>query len=107
MGKIGKDLMREGCAGGTSPSWLAEVNDGGHWSVSDLCALVKGFKPGCGAGQRQDAKSDFTYLDIDQGRSVASGYAAAFFAWSLRGEERGRAFITGNHPDATVSVSTK
>ena len=107
IGLVGNSLMHDNFDAATSPAWLAEVRDAGHWSFSDVCALTKDFTPGCGSGERQEDHTDFTYLDIDQGRSVAASYAAAYFDWALRGAESGRAYVSGNHPDGTVAVTAK
>ncbi|MCU0654968.1 MAG: dienelactone hydrolase family protein [Polyangiaceae bacterium] len=101
---LGNLLIEDNFNAAVGPAWLAEVKDAGHWSFSDLCAIEPSFQPGCGPGKRQSDGSDFTYLDIDQGRSIAASYATAFFSWTLRGDEQARGFIEAGAPSAVVQV---
>lgn len=106
IGVFGNDLIRANYKDAPGRAWLAEVRDAGHWSFSDICALEPSLQPGCGQGKRQADKSEFTYLDIDTGRSIAASYAAAFFAWTLRQDADAEAFLAAR-PGADVELLSK
>jgi predicted dienelactone hydrolase len=84
--EFGNLAMRSEHTQATGPAWLVEVDDAGHWSFSDLCAVIDGFRPGCGEDERQTAPGEpFTYLPVAAGLQVASTVAAAFFGEQLLG----------------------
>jgi predicted dienelactone hydrolase len=107
IGAVGNNLIRSNYKDAPGPAWLAEVADAGHWSFSDICALTPSLQPGCGEGKRQSDKSDFTYLDIDVGRGIAAGYAAAFFAWTLLQRPEAEAYLSAARPEPQVTLSRK
>lgn len=106
IGAIGNKLIRKDYEA-ANKAWLAEVQDAGHWSFSDICALVSSFKPGCGEGKRQEDGSEFDYIDIDTGRGIAASYATAFFASTLLGEATATTYLESGHPSSSVQISKK
>jgi len=107
IGVFGNKVLRDNFKAAVGPAWLAEVADAGHWSFSDICALTEGLKPGCGQGKRQTDKTDFSYLDIDVGRGIAEGYAAAYFARWLGGDAGAEGYLGAGHPADRVQVQKK
>jgi len=87
---IRMDAMRVG-----GPATLVELDDGGHWSIADLCGLVPLFAPGCGEGVRGSVPGDvpFTYVDPSAARELAADVAAGFFAAHLLGDPGGDTFV--------------
>ncbi len=87
---IRMDAMRLG-----GPATLVELDDGGHWSIADLCGLVPAFAPGCGDGVRGSVPGDvpFTYVDPSAARELAADVAAGFFATHLLGDPGGDTFV--------------
>ena len=109
ISEIGNGLIRQNFKIGNPPLFLAEVEDAGHWSFSDLCALGgDSFTPGCGVAQRQtDSIETFAYLDNDGARALAASYAAAFFAGELLDDADGKAFIAAAYPSDLVTLSKR
>jgi len=87
---IRMDAMRVG-----GPATLVELDDGGHWSIADLCGLVPAFAAGCGEGVRGSVPGDvpFTYVDPAAARELAADVAAGFFATHLLGDPGGDTFV--------------
>ena len=86
---MGNDLIRANAEAARSPVWLLEVEDAGHWSVSDLCGLVPDFMAGCGEGVRHSRGREgerFTYLSVTRGIDVTRRYATAFFLAQLQAD---------------------
>jgi predicted dienelactone hydrolase len=108
ISEIGNNLMRSNFKRGTPPLWLLEVEDAGHWSFSDTCALTPSFLPGCGEGIRQtDPGTPFRYLENDGARGLAASYVTAFFAAHLRADATAKAFLTAVHPSGVVTASVR
>ena len=87
--EVGNDLIRANVEAARSPVWLLEVEDAGHWSVSDLCGLVPDFMAGCGEGVRHSRGREgerFTYLSVTRGIDVTRRYATAFFLAKLQAD---------------------
>lgn len=105
IGEGGNVQMRANHAALTPPAWLVQVRDAGHWSFSDLCAVVDLFDPGCGPGLRQTDGTGFTYLDNGVARDLSADYAAAFFAEQLLGDPAGRELLDAPHPSGVVDVA--
>lgn len=105
ISEIGNNLMRSNFKRGNPPLWLLEIEDAGHWSFSDVCALTPALTPGCGAGARQTEPGiDFHYLENDGARALAASYVAAFFAAELRGDANAKAFLGAAHPSGVVTA---
>ena len=106
--ELGNDYMRANFADANPPVWLVEVADTGHWSFSDVCALLPELSPGCGEGLRQTVPgSPFAYLDNELARGIASAYAARFFAAHLRDEPGADAALDVADPEDLVTVSVR
>jgi hypothetical protein len=85
-----------------------EFVDAGHWSFSDVCALVEAFSPGCGDGIRQTvADEPFTYVDIDATRHRAADWATAFFAASILGDAAAQAWLETPPTDDAITVQSR
>lgn len=91
VGEIGNRLIRADYARVGGPAALVELDDAGHWSISDLCGLVAAFDAGCGDGVRGSVSGGvaFTYVDPNIAREVAADTAAGFFATHLLGDPGG------------------
>jgi predicted dienelactone hydrolase len=105
--KIGNDLIESNFGAAKKDAWLWKVADAGHWSVSDICGIVKGFSPGCGPGNRQSGGEDFTYLANDAARGLAASYAAAFFSAELLGDAAARAWLATGPAGSPVTASKR
>jgi predicted dienelactone hydrolase len=106
--EIGNNLIRSNFDDANAPVWLVEFVDAGHWSFSDVCALVDDFSPGCGDGIRQSvADEPFTYVDIDQTRHRAADWATAFFAASILGDAGAQAWLMDPPVDAAITVQSR
>jgi dienelactone hydrolase len=91
--EFGNNFIRDNFAEAPAAAWKLEVDDAGHWSVSDLAGLTTMFAPGCGDGIRQTNDEAFTYLDPVRGRDVTAAYVTAFFRATLENDEGARAYI--------------
>lgn len=108
ISEIGNNLIRSNFKRGTPPLWLLEVEDAGHWSFSDTCALTPSFMPGCGEGLRQtDPGESFFYLENKGARALGASYVTAFFAAHLRSDAAAKAFLTAKHPSGVVTPSVR
>lgn len=108
ISEIGNNLIRSNFKRGNPPLWLLEVEDAGHWSFSDTCALTPSFTPGCGEGVRQtDPGTSFFYLENEGARALAASYVTAFFGAQLRGDAAAKAFLSAKHPSGVVTASVR
>ncbi len=103
--EIGNNLMRSNAMELPGGSWLVELRDAGHWSVSDLCGIIDAFEPGCGDGIRQTVPGEpFTYLDNALARDITATYVTAFFAWHLLGDADAEAVLDTPEPADVVTI---
>jgi|TARA_B110000037_G_C17034743_1_gene471088 dienelactone hydrolase len=86
ISEFGNELMRTNFED-AEQAWKLEVPDAGHWSFSDIVGLIENFEPGCGEDLRQTDGTVFQYIDAIEGRNIAAGFSAAFFAQTLLGDE--------------------
>jgi hypothetical protein len=108
ISEIGNNIIRSNFKRANTPSWLQEIDDAGHWSFSDICALTPNLAPGCGEGTRQtEAGESFYYLENESARSLAASYVTAFFLAQLRGDAGARAFLSAKHPSGVVASSAR
>lgn len=105
--ELGNNVLRTNFNSANPPAWLAEVNDAGHWSFSDICGLVESFDPGCGEGMRQTNGEAFTYLDVATARNLAGAYATAFFDLHLRDVEPAGAFLGAAYPEGVTELMVR
>ncbi|TVQ96020.1 MAG: hypothetical protein EA398_16495 [Deltaproteobacteria bacterium] len=89
---FGNTFLRDNAASALGPSVLVEVDDLGHWGMSDIVSLLPMFEPGCGDGRRMTNRRDFTYLPPDAGRDIAATAVAAFLVPLLTGADLGAAW---------------
>ncbi len=73
----------------TGPKFLAEIRDGGHFTFTDGCAFLAFIfdGDGCGEGERIDGGEPFTFIDPSIALPILNRTAAAFFRWTLKGED--------------------
>ena len=86
--ELGNNLLRDNATAAAGPTWLVEVPDAGHWSVSDLAGLTPSLMPGCGEAERQTAPGEsFSYLPPEDGMNLLGALSVAFFNEHLRGRD--------------------
>jgi predicted dienelactone hydrolase len=106
--ELGNNLIRSNFDDANPPVWLVEFIDAGHWSFSDVCALVEAFSPGCGDGIRQTvADEPFTYVDIEATRLKAADWVTAFFSASILGDAAAQAWLADPPADDTIVVQSR
>ena len=105
--ELGNQFIRNNFDGAGGPAWKIELADAGHWSVSDLVAVVPGFAAGCGQGTRQTDGQPFTYVGPAIGRSLAAAYVTAFFKATLEDDAGARAYLTHPRADGAATVSAR
>lgn len=106
--EIGNNLLRGNFDDANEPVWLVEFIDAGHWSFSDVCALVEGFSPGCGDGIRQTvADEPFTYVDIEATRARAGDWITTFFAAHLLQDAGAGAWLAEPPDDPAIVVDAR
>ena len=103
--ELGNQLIRDNYAAAVDAAYEIELQDAGHWSVSDLVGVVPGFMPGCGAGTRQTDGQPFTYPAPAPLRSLAGAYVTAFFRATLLGDAGARAYLTAPRTDGVATVT--
>ncbi len=103
--EIGNNFIRDNAAALPGGSWLVEVADAGHWSVSDLCGVIDAFAPGCGEGTRQGGGEPFTYIPAQAGRQIAATYVTTFFALHLLGDAAAEDDLLVAAPPELVTVT--
>lgn len=105
--ELGNALIRTNFADYPNRAHLVSVKDAGHWSFSDICALIGLLTPGCGTAMRQtDPAVEFDYLDNETGREVASRYVTAFFALELLGDTGAGAELDRATPSDVVTIDS-
>ena len=108
IGALGNNIIELNFNAENKPARLIRVTDAGHWNFTDICGLTMGFSAGCGDGERQTMPGvQFTYLDIDIGRGIASAYALAFFDLYLRDNQDATAYLDAADPAAFVAVESR
>jgi dienelactone hydrolase len=108
ISEIGNNIIRANFQHGNKPIWLAEVDDAGHWSFSDIAGLTPKLAAGCGEGTRQTESGEpFFYLDNEGARALAASYVTSFVAANLSGDGAAKAFLTATHPSGVVSASVR
>ena len=103
--EIGNNILRNNAEAMPGGSWLVELADAGHWSVSNLCGVVQAFDPGCGEGTRQTNGEPFTYLDATTARQITASYVTAFFALHLLDDDDALARLNAAEPAEVVTVT--
>ena len=84
--ELGNQLIRNNFEAMNAAVWKLEIDDAGHFSVSDLAGFNQTFAPGCGSGLRQTNEQPFDYLPIDQALHITKRWTSAFFAAQLQAE---------------------
>jgi predicted dienelactone hydrolase len=108
ISEIGNNIIRSNFKSGNPPIWLAEVEDAGHWSFSDIASLTPSLMAGCGSATRQTEPGEsFQYLEIESARALAASYVTAFFASTLLANADAKAFLTAKHPSGVVMSSSR
>lgn len=105
--EIGNNLLRGNYEDAAAPAWLVEFVDAGHWSYSDICALVDAFDPGCGEATRQTNGEPFTYVDIDETRARSSDWISTFFAAYLLEDADALAWLAAPPADDAITALSK
>lgn len=105
--EVGNNLIRSNYDAIGTPALLVEFADAGHWSFSDICALVESFAPGCGEGVRQTNGEPFTYVDIDATRARAADWATTFFAGYVLDDADALAWLAAPPEEPGISVASK
>jgi predicted dienelactone hydrolase len=84
ISEIGNGLIRTNYADIGGASWIFEIPDAGHFSVSSLCGIDDGFNACCGEAQRQTNPDEtFTYPPAQPIRDRVARDVSAFFAAQL------------------------
>lgn len=94
--ELGNRFIRNNHAAASSPSWLVELDDAGHWSPSDICGLDSAFAAGCGEGRRMTGRAPFTYVDNAAARRATAAMMTAFFEAHLADNTLGTAYLAAS-----------
>jgi len=105
--EFGNKLIRDNFAAAPGPAWKVELDDAGHWSVSDICALRDEFTAGCGAAKRQTDLSDFTYLPVADGIAITARWVGAFFAAHLQQDAAATTLLAADPQDSRAHVQRR
>ena len=105
--ELGNRFIRNNHAAASSPSWLIEVADAGHWSPSDICGLTADFAAGCGNGRRMTGRAPFTYVENGAARRATAATVTAFFASVLTADRRGAAYLNAGRFDIETTLLTR
>lgn len=93
--EFGNILIRGNFDKTSGPTWIFEIPDAGHFSVSSLCGIDSGFTACCGDAKRQtEAGVDFTYPAAQSIRDLVASDVSAFFSAELLGSTSARTYIT-------------
>lgn len=103
--EIGNNLIRSNAMAMPGGSWLVELADAGHWSVSDLCGAIDAFAPGCGSGTRQTNGERFTYLDAALARQITASTVTAFLALHLLADDEAVTVLETPEPAEIVTIT--
>ena len=80
------ELIRQNYADYPTETWLATLQDTGHYSVTNICGIAPGYENGCGDGFRtHEFLVPFTYLNIDTATSLTAALVATYFELQLNG----------------------
>ena len=110
IGELGNDLLRDNYESANPPVWLAELQDAGHWSVSDLCELTEQFQPGCGDGERHSKENEgesFSYASVSWGINTTQRYLTTFFVATLNDDERAQELLNDLPPIEGSQVTSR
>ncbi len=104
IGVAGNLLIDQNLAAAPGPAWRVELEDGGHWSPSDLVGLTEGLMPGCGDATREEGGAPFSYPDPAQSRMISGGVATAFFMFYLNDIEGADRWLSGQSSPLQVEA---
>ena len=107
VGEVGNLFIRENFSKANPPAYKMEIIDAGHWSVTNIAGLTKGFSPGCGDGIRQTNGEPFTYVPVDAANDDAATFVTAFFAGHLLGDAAGLELLRGNPWPGTAPIEVR
>jgi len=106
--EYGNKLIRGNFNDANPPAWKVEIIDAGHLSVSDLCGMADGFKPGCGDGTRQTKPGEaFTYIPVAKAIDITMGWLGAFFGAHVRGEAEALMWLKAPPKDHGTQVEMR
>jgi predicted dienelactone hydrolase len=94
ISEIGNGLIRSNYEDIGGTSWIFEIPDAGHFSISSLCGIDDGFSACCGEAQRQtDPDETFTYPPAQPIRDQVAQDVSAFFAAQLLGSASAESYL--------------
>lgn len=105
--EVGNLFLRQNFEATVGPTWLVEIADAGHWSVSDLCGMTETFLPGCGDATRQTNGEAFTYPDPSSIRAHAAAWVTALLGVELRQDDGARAWLASPTAIEGQTVQTR
>jgi predicted dienelactone hydrolase len=110
IGEAGNAQMRTNYDDANAPAWRVEIEDAGHWSVSDFAGLTDAFMPGCGMGERHSearAGEAFTYLPAARGVELTARHVTTFFLAHLTDHEQAAQTLAALPAEDGVEVLSK
>lgn len=105
--EVGNLFLRQNFDATVGPTWLVEIADAGHWSVSDLCGITETFSPGCGDANRQTNGEPFTYPAPGPLRDHAAAWTTAMLGRYLRSDDNARAWLDAPSAVEGQTVQTR
>jgi pimeloyl-ACP methyl ester carboxylesterase len=80
------ELIRQNYTDYLAETWLATLQDSGHYSVTNICGIDPGYTNGCGDGFRtHELLVPFRYLNIDTATSLTAALVATYLELQLNG----------------------
>lgn len=96
----GNARIRANHAQHTGASYLLEMNNGGHYSFTDMFKINKNFGDGVGSGKRLATGAPITYTSMEKTYQIINAYSVAFLGAYVKGEREYLPFLQKNHwPD--------
>ncbi len=110
VGEAGNAQMRTNYDDANAPAWRVDLEDAGHWSVSDVAGLTDAFMPGCGRGERHSegrVGEAFEYLPAARGVELTARHVTTFFLAHLTDHARAKDTLAALPAEDGVEVSSK
>ena len=97
IGEDGNAHVREQYEKQTSPAFLFEMKNGGHYSFTDIFKLDPKHGDGAGSGTRRVGGDPFEFTGMERTYEMINAYSLAFLGAFVRGEQDYLPFLTKNH----------
>jgi dienelactone hydrolase len=97
IGPIGNSIVRAHHQKHEGPSYLLELNNGGHYSFTDMFKMNPNHGDGIGSGTRREGSAKFEFTSMEKTYQIINSYSVAFLSVYVKGDSKSAAYLASNH----------